>query len=175
MTGKHRGFPDRDPTKKGGMDMGLPKPKTSTEEPRRPSPRRDPDWPADPHGCVHLHNGAPAGNCDRDGRGWFTGDLEDLYDEMRATLEEFGEYLKEMAKALDIELCPRCTRRVLPGTYHEMFNGNQMFACTVKEGERGHRWSSTYTDTAGHVMDQCSCGKNFCPKMMDGPNLAPKW
>lgn len=28
-------------------------------------------------------------------------------------------------------LCPRCHQPVEPGTRHKMFNGNQMFACSV--------------------------------------------
>jgi len=58
-------------------------------------------------------------------------------------------------------LCRRCKMIVEPGTRHEMFNGNQMFACSIVPVDANH--VHNYEVVEGwYGFGQCACGEwNF--------------
>ncbi len=53
--------------------------------------------------------------------------------QLRKAWQELGKLIAGVEDAMNINRCPRCQCHVEPGTVHRMFNGNQMFACTIEQ------------------------------------------
>lgn len=60
---------------------------------------------------------------------WLTVD-EDRY-VVVVGLSDFGDLLVGPVMPLNPDRCKRCQGFIEPGTIHNAFNGNQMFACTI--------------------------------------------
>lgn len=59
-------------------------------------------------------------------------DLADRYEVVSGVLSALTKAGWSIVPPANYEgVCPRCRCFIEPGTHHEMFNGNQMFACSV--------------------------------------------
>ena len=59
---------------------------------------------------------------------------KERYIALRAAWQALGQEVEAIRAELGVEVCPRCRGVVREGFHHQMFNGNQMFACVEVAG-----------------------------------------